>query len=344
MYVHRDLKSHSIFKVTHVTLFNIDSSFAFKVEFSSDGQIKVNSNYLKTDLKWIHFPSFYMNTLDLVNGECFRADALISGHFNDLFRKSITPADRAEMDQILLQMDSFTPRQLDEIIKKYKITSPVAKNDLSEPIPFNLMFQCQLGPEGKHVAYLRPETAQGVFINFNRLMQSANNRLPFAVAQIGHAFRNEIKPSQGVIRCREFELAEIQHFYDPKSAQFIDLSGLEKTVLPLWTSERQLNGSGVFALPLDEVIQEGVMTELVGYYLAKAFQFLLSIGIDQSKIRFREHLDHELAHYARSCWDLECLTSHGWIECGGFAQRGCYDLQCHSSARYAFTRVWTLKN
>ena len=72
--------------------------------------------------------------------------------------------------------------------------------------------------------------------------------------------------------------------------------------------------------------------DLILFYLSKTFDFLTSLGIDQSKIRFRQHLDFELAHYAKSCWDVECLTSHGWVECGGFAQRGCYDLEQHSSA------------
>ena len=162
------------------------------------------------------------------------------------------------------------------------------------------------------------------------MVQSAGNKLPFAVAQIGHAFRNEIKPANGIIRCREFQLAEIQHFYDPKISPKMSISA--KTVLPVLTADNQLAGRGVSAVPLVDLVRSGVVSELVGYYLAKTFSFLVEIGIDQSKIRFREHLDHELAHYAISCWDLECLASFGWVECGGFAQRGAYDLRCHSNA------------
>jgi len=99
----------------------------------------------------------------LENGECFRADVLIKNYLAD-FVKSYSSLPRQSLDEIneiILRIDSYSPAEFDEIIKKFKIKSPISQNELSNSIPFNLMFQCQLGPEGKNVAFLRPETAQG---------------------------------------------------------------------------------------------------------------------------------------------------------------------------------------
>lgn len=86
-------------------------------------------------------------------------------------------------------------------IRKYKWKSP-NNTELSDPIPFNLMFPTQIGPTAKEPGYLRPETAQGIFVNFKRLLEFNQGRLPFAAAQIGPGFRNEISPRQGLIRVR----------------------------------------------------------------------------------------------------------------------------------------------
>ena len=104
--------------------------------------------------------------------------------------------------------------RLSAAISSLSLRSPVG-NALSEPFPFNLMFATQIGPSGRFVGYLRPETAQGIFVNFKRLMDQSNGRLPFACAQIGPAFRNEIAPRAGLLRVREFTLAEIEHFVHP---------------------------------------------------------------------------------------------------------------------------------
>ncbi len=77
------------------------------------------------------------------------------------------------------------------------------------------MFASQLGPVGGVVGYLRPETAQGMFVNFNKLYDFNNTRIPFGAAQIGLGFRNEISPRMGLLRCREFDMAEIEYFFDP---------------------------------------------------------------------------------------------------------------------------------
>ena len=89
--------------------------------------------------------------------------------------------------------------------------------DLTEPRPFNMMFQTQIGPvaDAESFAYLRPETAQGIFVNFKNVLDSTNRKLPFGIAQIGKAFRNEITPRNFIFRVREFEQMEIEYFVRP---------------------------------------------------------------------------------------------------------------------------------
>jgi glycyl-tRNA synthetase len=107
--------------------------------------------------------------------------------------------------------------RLEEAITKYQITSPETGNKLSKPFPFNLMFETQIGPSGKQIGYMRPETAQGIFVNFKKLLEYNGGKMPFAAAQIGLAFRNEISPRSGLIRVREFLMAEIEHFVNPEN-------------------------------------------------------------------------------------------------------------------------------
>ncbi len=110
-------------------------------------------------------------------------------------------------------------KDLDKVIEELKIKAPETNNELSQALPFNLMFETLIGPTGTQKGYLRPETAQGIFINFRRLIEFNNGRMPFAAAQIGLGYRNEIHPKQGLLRVREFTMAEIEHFVDPENKQ-----------------------------------------------------------------------------------------------------------------------------
>jgi glycyl-tRNA synthetase len=87
-------------------------------------------------------------------------------------------------------------------MKKHQIVNPETGNELTQPVEFNLMFESNIGPTGQIKGYLRPETAQGHFVNFARLLEFNNGRVPFASAQIGRSFRNEIAPKQGLLRVR----------------------------------------------------------------------------------------------------------------------------------------------
>jgi glycyl-tRNA synthetase len=113
-------------------------------------------------------------------------------------------------------IEGFGKEELAAKMTEYGIKSPSSGGDISDPMEFNLMFRSEIGPTGNQPAFLRPETAQGIFLNFKRLLEFNQGKLPFAGAQIGHSFRNEIAPRAGLIRCREFQMAEIEHFCDPE--------------------------------------------------------------------------------------------------------------------------------
>jgi len=126
---------------------------------------------------------------------------------------------------------------LTEIFKELKIKSPETGNDLSDPIPFNLMFGTNIGPTGDYKGFFRPETAQGIFVDFKRLLEFNNGRVPFAAAQIGLGFRNEISPRAGLLRVREFTMAEIEHFYDPTNKKHPKFDEVRDECIPLYSKD-----------------------------------------------------------------------------------------------------------
>lgn len=103
-----------------------------------------------------------------------------------------------------------------QVFAKYNVTSPDTGNPLTEPVAFNLMFPTPIGPVGGEKGFLRPETAQGIFLNYKFCKEQNGERMPFGIAQIGKVFRNEIAPRAGLTRQREFQQAEIEWFIKPK--------------------------------------------------------------------------------------------------------------------------------
>jgi glycyl-tRNA synthetase len=158
--------------------------------------------------------------------------------------------------------------------------------------------------------------------------------MPFASASIGKSFRNEISPRSGLLRVREFLMAEIEHFVDPldkKHPRFPEVA--EKVSLRLLPRTiQELGKTTIVEKTIGEAVKEGIVdNETLGYFLARIHLFLKELGVDQEKVRFRQHMPNEMAHYAADCWDAELFTSYGWIECVGCADRSAYDLTVHSS-------------
>ena len=172
------------------------------------------------------------------------------------------------------------------------------KGELTEPRQFNLMFKTFMGPveEEAAVTYLRPETAQGIFVNFDNVLQSMRLKLPFGIAQIGKSFRNEITPGNFIFRTREFQQMEIEYFVNPHDT--------------------------VDGRPADEHWHEHWIQERLAWYGR--------YGIRSDNLRIREHGREELAHYAKRTVDVEYRFPIGWSELEGIANRTDFDLKQHS--------------
>lgn len=199
------------------------------------------------------------------------------------------------------------------------------------------MFKSTIGPTAASPthAYLRPETAQGQILNFRKLLDFHHGRIPFASACIGKSFHNEISPRGGLLKVREFLVAEIEHFVDPlgdlSHERFAEVAGIE---MPFLDRPTQLSSRATISgLSVGEAVQMGMVSnETLGYFLARTYLFLLNVGVDRDKVRFRHHLADEMPHYASDCWGPEILTSYGWIQCGGLNDRSAWDLDAHSKA------------
>ncbi|EPY53235.1 cytoplasmic glycine-tRNA ligase Grs1 [Schizosaccharomyces cryophilus OY26] len=239
-----------------------------------------------------------------------------------------------EYEFILAQIDNYDGQQLGEIMKIHDIRNPANNGELESPRQFNLMFQTQIGPSGGLQGYLRPETAQGQFLNFNRLLEFNNGKVPFASAMVGKAFRNEISPRSGLLRVREFLMGEVEHFVDPQNKQHDRFDEVAHIPLRLLPRGVQLEGkSDVLEITIGDAVEKGIVDNTtLGYFMARISLFLEKIGIDMSRLRFRQHMSNEMAHYACDCWDAEIQCSYGWIECVGCADRSAYDLTVHSKA------------
>ncbi|KAI3780911.1 hypothetical protein L2E82_10904 [Cichorium intybus] len=270
---------------------------------------------------------------DEKTGTCYRADHLLKDHCKDKLEKDLTMSAEkaAELKHILAVLDDLSAEQLGAKIKEYGIVAPDTKNPLSDPYPFNLMFQTSIGPSGMSPGYMRPETAQGIFVNFKDLYYYNGNKLPFAAAQIGQAFRNEISPRQGLLRVREFTLAEIEHFVDPDDKSHPKYSEVSKLEFLMFPRDLQMSGQSAKKLCLGEAVSKGIVNnQTLAYFIGRVYLFLTRLGIDEERLRFRQHLPNEMAHYAADCWDAEIESSYGWIECVGIADRSAYDLRAHT--------------
>jgi glycyl-tRNA synthetase len=202
-----------------------------------------------------------------------------------------------------------------------------------EVYDFNLMFATSIGPGSQRTGYLRPETAQGMFVDFARLLRFYRDKLPFGAVQIGKAYRNEISPRQGMIRLREFTQAEAEIFVHPgEKNRHPSFERYARYRMPLLTYVQQQRCEPAVELSMGDAVKAGVIAnEYVAYYVALTHELLVSIGIRSERLRFRQHLPNERAHYATDCWDAEVYSERfGWVETVGIADRTSYDLAAHA--------------
>lgn len=270
---------------------------------------------------------------DPKTAESFRADHLIENHIEEQRKdKNVSDAQKHRMEEISRKLPNFKhSKEFDDVIAELKIMNPTnKKNCLGATYPFNLMFATQIGPLGDQKAYLRPETAQAIFVNFKRLLEFKNGKLPFGGSIIGLAYRNEIAPRNGLLRVREFEMAEIEYFIDPLEKKHPKFSFVSELVLPLLHRDLQTVGEPSVLMTIGEAVDKKIIAnEMLGYFIGRTFLFAKDIGIKDNMIRFRQHQSGEMAHYACDCWDMEILCSFGWVECVGLADRSAFDLTAH---------------
>ena len=259
------------------------------------------------------------NDLMLECSECstlFKAEGLIADYHPDIAGE--------------LSIESMEPDSLAELVDDRHVICPDCRGEFKSPYEFNLMFRTTIGRD--RTAYLHPETAQGIFVNFQNLYSFHREKLPFGTAQVGKGFRNEISPRQGVLRMREFAMAEAEVFIDPEEPGYPGFDTVRDTEITL------LDQHGAFHVTtVGEAVTGGIIWHnALAYFMAATQVFLLEIGIDPGRLRFRQHRQDEMAHYAEDCWDaeiqMEMNGKESWIECVGIANRSCYDLEQHMNA------------
>lgn len=264
----------------------------------------------------------------------YRADKLLEEVMEEKLKADdLTEAQREEYTKVKNQADAYSQKEIGDVFKKYGIKSPETGNDLSDPYEFNLMFPTPIGPGGYLQGYLRPETAQGIFLNYKFCCEQNSNRLPFGVAQVGRAFRNEIAPRAGLTRQREFTQAEIEYFVNPTKKAHPKFKAVEGIVLTLFHANEQLAAKDPVQMSIGEAVRSGLVNnETLGYFIVRTYEFLIGVGIQKEHVRFRQHLPTEMAHYACDCWDAEIYMSYGWLESVGIADRAAFDLNAHATA------------
>ena len=280
----------------------------------------------------------------VINAGCLELDgALIgpealfqaSGHlgeFDDALVGCMECGKQFRADHLIKGGEEMSRTDLSNEISK--ISCPNCSSALSEVSSFNLMFSTAVGAGMGLPGYLRPETAQSIFLAFPWLLRQNRGKLPFAGAQIGRSFRNEISPRQGPLRMREFTQMEVEHFFLPNDEPKLTSDLREIPIVLLPAEGQEINTT--IGKAFDSKV---ISSSLVATHLARAQNFLITIGIPNKKLRFRQHGSNEMAHYSSDCWDGEINTSLGWIEVIGVAHRGDYDLSAHGNASSKEFRV-----
>lgn len=183
--------------------------------------------------------------------------------------------------------------ELLKYIYDHKITCPsCGALEYTDIRKFNLMFKTHQGvvEDNKSEVYLRPETAQGIFVNFKNVLRTSRKKLPFGIGQIGKSFRNEITPGNFIFRTREFEQMELEFFCKP-----------------------------------------GTELEWFQYWRKYCMEFLVKLGVEEGKLRYRDHTPEELSFYSNGTTDIEFEFPWGFGELWGIASRTNYDLNAHQN-------------
>ena len=223
-----------------------------------------------------------------------------------------------------------TPKELTKLIKEHNIKCPKCKGPLEEVGILNMMFPLDIGSEKDMKGYLRPETAQGVYVNFLNQFNILRKKLPMGLAIIGRAFRNEISPRQLTTRMREFSQAELQIFFDSEKVneheKWNEVKNYKLIVLPFSECDKKSK----IEMTCEELSKR--IPKFYVYYMSKVQKFFLdTLKVPKDKFRFRELSDEEKAFYNKMHWDMELNLESlgGFKEIGGVHYRTDHDLSGH---------------
>jgi len=245
--------------------------------------------------------------------------------------KNVFRSDHLIEEKLQIFVEGLSVEELAKIIREKNLKCPKCNGELNDVKVFNLMFAMNVGALGDVKGYLRPETAQGMFVNFKNVQVATRAKLPFGIAQIGKSFRNEISPRQWLIRLREFTQAEIEFFINPEEETFEKLKKYENVKIRVLTREAQKEGKNEEEMSVREAVENGIIpSEYMAYFIAKEQIFYESLGIPKEAIRFRHLLPEETPHYSKGNVDMEILFDFGWKEVVGNAYRSDYDLKRHA--------------
>ena len=212
-----------------------------------------------------------------------------------------------------------------------KVKCDKCGGDFEDKGEFLNMFSTQVGPvqADSIKSYLRPETAQLMFADFKLVQEHARMKLPFGIAQMGKAFRNEISPREFIFRCREFEQMEIEYFIAPgMKCPYAD--EIVDSKIAILDEDAQRKGKEAVTLGILEALKKGVIKrDWHAYWISLVFNWFILNGANPEHFRLRQHLSDERSHYSSDTWDLEYQFPMGWRELQGFADRSNYDLSQH---------------
>jgi len=233
--------------------------------------------------------------------------------------------------------------EINEQILKNKIKCPDCGGSFGKAETFLTMFKTTIGPYSKAVGYGRPEAAQGIFVEFSRLFGFSREKLPLGILQIGRALRNEISPRQGLLRLREFTIADLEYFFDPEEPNCYLLKEVENEKLRILLAKTRSRGSeNIVEVSVKEAVKKGfIKLEWQAVFMAYAKRLLVELGVPEQKQRFIEKLPWEKAHYSSQTFDQQVFIERwGWVEVSGHADRSDYDLKSHMTHSNADMRVF----
>ena len=282
--------------------------------------------------------NFYLvDTTDILPEPSLKASGHVD-HFTDILVSCAQCGENYRADHLLEEAtgksyEGLEPKEMDSLLAEHKIQCPKCKGKLAPSKPFHMMFPIKVGPLGKDSAFLRPETAQGVYLNFKREYEALRRKLPLGLAIVGRAYRNEISPRQGTYRMREFVQAELQIFFNPKtfdsSMPFDEVASRELYI----AISGEKDEGGAKSIRCTDLVTSGLPKFYI-YYLAKVQDFFLNhLAIPRENFRLAELGERERAFYNKIHYDVEIKQDSlgGFKEIGGVHYRGEHDLGGHQA-------------